>query len=399
MKYIVVVGDGMADYGLPELGNKTPLQAARKPNIDLIAKNGVCGFVKTVPDNLEPGSDIANMSILGYNPLKYYSGRGPFEALSRGIELGKGEIAFRCNLVTVDEGVMVDYSAGHIKTEEAESAIQRLNEMMSPEGVKFYPGVSYRHIMVIKETVLGSDASKLKCIPPHDISGKPISPNLPSGKGSKILIKLMRKSADILRDADINSVRLDLRENPANMIWLWGAGKLPEIPPFKEKFGLNAGIISAVDLLKGIGKALGMDVINVPGATGYYDTDYEAKADYSLKALSVNDLVFVHIEAPDEAGHNGNLREKIKAIENIDEKVVKKILGHFDGREDYRILFLCDHATPLPLKTHTRDPVPFCICGNGIKKDGFVSYDEECCKSPTLKFEKGYRLMDYFIKH
>ncbi|MBN2191139.1 MAG: cofactor-independent phosphoglycerate mutase [Candidatus Aureabacteria bacterium] len=399
MKYIVVVGDGMADYGLPELEGKTPLCVARKPNIDLIAENGVCGYLKTVPARLEPGSDIANMSILGYNPLKYYSGRGPFEALSRGIELRKGEIAFRCNLVTVDEGLMVDYSAGHIKTEEARSVIKRLNEKMSSEGVRFYPGVSYRHIMIISEETLGSDAAKLKCIPPHDISGKPILPNLPSGKGSKVLTKLMQKSAEILHDTDINSVRLDLRENPANMIWLWGAGKLPEIPSFKKKFGLDAAIISAVDLLKGIGKALGMDVIDVPGATGYYDTDYAAKAEYALNALSGNDLVFIHIEAPDEAGHNGDLREKIKAIENIDEKIVKRIMGYFSGNSDYRILFLCDHATPVSLKTHTRDPVPFCMSGRGIKKDGFASYDEQCCKSPTLKFEAGYRLMDYFIKH
>ncbi len=399
MKYIVVVGDGMADYGLSELEGKTPLCAARKPNIDLIAENGLCGCLKTVPGRLEPGSDIANMSILGYNPLKYYSGRGPFEALSRGIELRKGEIAFRCNLVTVDEGLMVDYSAGHIKTEEARSVIERLNEKMCSEGVRFYPGVSYRHIMVIGEEALGADGAKLKCIPPHDISGKPISANLPAGKGSKVLIKLMRKSADILHDTDINSVRLDLRENPANMIWLWGAGKLPEIPLFKEKFGLDAAIISAVDLLKGIGKALGMDVIDVPGATGYYDTDYEAKAEYALNALSKNDLVFIHVEAPDEAGHNGDLREKIRAIENIDEKIVKKISEHFSEASDYRILFLCDHATPISLKTHTRDPVPFCMSGKGIKKDAFTSYDEQCCKSPTLKFEAGYRLMDYFIKH
>ena len=398
MKYAVIVGDGMSDYGVEELGGKTPLQVAKKPNIDRIAREGLCGSVKTIPNSLEPGSDIANMSILGYDPRKYYTGRGPFEALSKNIKLKKDEIAFRCNLTTVDNGIMADYSAGHIKTKEAKIIIEHLNKKLGRKGLRFCAGVSYRHLLIVSKDVLGSDAKHLKCVPPHDISGKPIEPNLPLGKGSGFLKKLMRESVDVLKDSDINSVRVDLRENPANMIWLWGAGKLPRIPLFKEKFALSGAIISAVDLLKGIGKALGMDVIDVPGATGYYDTNYEGKASYAIKALSEKDLLFIHIEAPDEAGHNGDVREKIKAIENIDKKIVKPVYDYLVKQGDFRMLFLCDHATPVSLKTHTRDLVPFCMCGSGIDACGCEKYEEKCCESPCRKFEAGHKLMEYFVE-
>lgn len=394
MKYAVLVGDGMADYPIKELDGLTPLEKSRTPNMDWIAKNGSGGKAVTVPRRMKPGSDIANLSILGVDPKEYYSGRGPLEAASMGIDLSPDEVAFRCNLVTVNGGVMDDYSAGHVPNNESEVLMDILNKELGREYIKFYHGVSYRNLMVIKDSLLEDGRSALRCVPPHDISGKKIKGYLPKGKGSSKLRELMEKSVSILKKHEINQVKLDLKENPANMIWLWGQGKKPSFPSFKEKFGVTSGIISAVGLLKGIGKCLGMEVIDVPGATGYYDTDYNAKAQYAIGALARLDLIFVHVEAPDEAGHNGDLRNKIIAIENFDEKVVGPILEWLKGQGEYKILILPDHPTPLRLRTHVSDPVPFAICGKDTAQDKMEMFTEKQSKKGSFGSVLGSKLME-----
>jgi len=394
MKYAVLIGDGMADRPVAMLAKRTPLEASRTTNMDWIAAQGAGGRALNIPKGMEPGSDVANLSALGYNPAQYYCGRAPFEAASQGIELAEDEVAFRCNLVTVFSDTMEDYSAGHIKSEESVQLMAFLNQELAQEGIKFYPGVSYRNLLIIKEHFLEDGRGKLTCIPPHDISGKKIKKYLPRGKGADKLKELMRRSAEILNRHEINKVKLDLKENPANMIWLWGYGKRPRIPSFQEKYGLRAGIISAVDLLKGIGKCLGMEVVNVPGATGYYDTDYSAKADYAIKTLAGLDLMYVHVEAPDEAGHNGDLRNKILAIERFDEKVVGPVLNWLREQGDYRILVLPDHPTPLKLRTHTADPVPFALCGKGIAVDQLTKFTEKEALKGSYGVLNGDTLME-----
>ena len=397
MKYIVLVGDGMADYPIKELGDRTPLEVARTPNMDFIARHGRLGRIKTIPDKMSPASDVANISILGYDPEKYYTGRGPLEAANLGIELEEDDVAFRCNLVTVSGDTLVDYSAGHISSKEAAILIKFIDQNLGTNRIKFYPGVSYRHLMLVRK---GTDEhlDEPQCKPPHDISGQSISKNLPKGDGADILIKLMEDSRRILEKHEINQVRIDLKENPANMLWLWGGGRKPALPKFSERYGLTGSVISAVDLIKGLGKILGLQLINVPGATGYYDTDYEGKAKAALRSLEDKDFVFVHVEAPDEAGHNGNLREKILAIERFDQLVVGTILKAFKRKKNFRILVLPDHATPISVKTHTSDIVPFGIFGKGIVGRGFLNYSEKEAEKSDLYFEKGYELMEYFIK-
>ncbi|MDD5196428.1 MAG: cofactor-independent phosphoglycerate mutase [Candidatus Omnitrophica bacterium] len=397
MKYIVLVCDGMSDYPLQELGERTPLEAAKTPNLDFIAKHGRLGRVKTVPAGFIPGSDVAQMSIFGYDPKKYYSGRGPLEAANLGVELEDDDVAFRCNLVTTSADALTDYSAGHISTKEAAILIKFIDQRLGTNRIKFYPGVSYRHLMVIKRGA-EEHLEALHCLAPHDITGKNIAKNLPKGDGADILIKLMEESRNILVKHEINTVRIDLKENPANMIWLWGQGKKPAMPKFNDKYNLTGSVISAVDLIKGIGRLLGLEVINVPGATGYYDTDYKAKARAAVKLLEKDDFVFVHVEAADEAGHNGDLREKIIAIERFDQLVLGTILKAFKGKRNSRILVLPDHATPVALKTHTADPVPFGMFGQDIIARGFLNYSEKEAQKSDLYFDKGYELMDYFIK-
>src|SRR3989338_7885692 len=278
MKYIVLVGDGMADYPIRELGEKTPLEVAKIPNMNYRAKNGKVGLIHTIPKDFSPASDVANLSILGYDPIKYYSGRGPLEAANMGIVLGPDDIAFRCNVVTIDQEKMVDYSAGHISSEEASTLIKFLDKNLGSDKVRFYPGVSYRHLMVVRDKPLREALLKIKCFPPHDIMGLRIKEHLTKGEGSEFLIKLMEDSKPLLAGHEINRVRIDLKENPANMIWLWGQGVETDMPKFKDKFGVEGSVISAVDLIKGIGKIVGLNVIDIPGATGYYDTNYQGKA-------------------------------------------------------------------------------------------------------------------------
>ncbi len=397
MKYILLVGDGMADYPIDDLGKRTPLEAAKTPNMDFLVKNGSLGRVKTIPAGLSPASDVANMSILGYDPRKYYSGRGPLEAANLGVTLSADDVAFRCNLITAQGDILADYSAGHIKSKEAAQLINFLNDNLGSDRICFYPGVGYRHLMVVKEGAK-DNLESISCKPPHDITGQSIKKNVPKGKGAELLISLMQDSVPILESHEINHVRLDLKENPANMIWLWGQGKKPAMPLFKDKYGVEGSVISAVDLLNGLGKILGLDVIKVPGATGYYDTDYEGKAKAALKSLAYKDFVFVHVEAPDEAGHNGDLREKILAIERFDQMVVGTIVQGLAHRDDVRILVLPDHATPVSVKTHTSEPVCFALFGNDVTRNGFQSYCEKEADSSKLFFEHGFELMEFFMR-
>lgn len=395
-KFIVLVGDGMADYPIEELGMRTPLEVARTPNMDFLAKNGRLGLAKTIPERMTPASDVANLSILGYDPRKYYCGRAPLEAANLGIELEDDDVAFRCNLVTAENDTLLDYSAGHIKSGEAEKLIKFIDQKLGTQKMRFYPGVSYRHILLIKR---GSELmlENLKCRPPHDITGQSITKNLPKGENADVIIKLMRDSRDILPEHEINQVRLDLKENPANMIWLWGQGKKPDMPKFTDKFGLSGSVISAVDLIKGLGKILGLNAINVPGATGYYDTNYEGKARAGIKSLEKNDFVFVHVEAPDEAGHNGDLREKLTAIERFDQFIVGAFLKYCRKNADARLLVLPDHATPVSLKTHVHGAIPFAIFGKDIPKSGALAYNEKEAEKSGLNFKNGYQLMEYLI--
>jgi 2,3-bisphosphoglycerate-independent phosphoglycerate mutase len=387
----------MADYPIKELNQRTPLEAARTPNMDYIAKNGTLGRIKTIPEKMSSASDVANLSIIGYDPKKYYTGRGPLEAINLGVELEIDDVAFRCNLITASSDTLVDYSAGHISSEEAGILIKFIDDKLGTDRIKFYPGISYRHLMLVKKG--GREhLDTLKCTAPHDITGQSLSKNLPRGDGADILIKIMEESRTLLEKHEINQVRLDLKENPANMLWLWGQGKKPSIPKFADRYGLSGSVISAVDLIKGLGKILGLGVINVPGATGYYDTNYEGKANAALESLANNDFVFVHVEAPDEAGHNADLREKITAIERFDQLVVGRILNAFRDRNDFRLLVLPDHPTPISVRTHTQEPVIFGMYGKDVTPEGFQSYCEKEAEKSKLYFDRGYELMEYFIR-
>lgn len=396
MKYIVLVPDGMADEPIEQLAQKTPLEVADTPNMDYIVQHGLLARARTIPSNLSPASDVANLSILGYDPHKYYSGRAPLEAAYMGVELPEGSLAFRCNLVTVSDGNMADYSAGHISSKEAAILIAELNKAFGSSEIRFYPGVSYRHLMVLKNDALEELAASI-CTPPHDILGQPIKKYLPRGRQAQYLTDLIERSKDVLGPHEINRVRVDLGENPANMIWLWGQGGKPAMPLFKDKFGLTGSVISAVDLIKGIGKLIGLDVINVEGATGYYDTNYSGKAQAALDALKKKDFVFVHVEATDEAGHNGDLRMKIATIERFDKLVVGPILEAYRDRQDFRLLVLPDHATPVNLRRHTADEICVAMMGYGIAKNGFSHFSEADAKKSDVFFE-GHQLMDVFLR-
>jgi 2,3-bisphosphoglycerate-independent phosphoglycerate mutase len=350
VKVLVVLGDGMADEPLPELGGRTPLEYARTPNFDRIAREGACGMLRTIPEGFEAGSDIANLSILGYDPKRYYTGRGPLEAASMGVPLGEKDIAYRCNLVTVTDGVMEDFSAGHIPSSEGGPLVRTL--AMGVEGVSLHAGISYRNLMVVPG---GKGA---ETTPPHDIVGEQIEPHLPRGGDAPRLIRAMERSRDLLRDHPVNRDRISRGLRPATMIWPWSGGRRPDLPPFRDLHGLSGAMISAVDLLNGIARLAGMEVIRVPGATGYLDTDYGAKARYAKKALERFDFLYLHVEAPDEAGHMGSAEEKVRAIERVD-GMVGTIMETFRGI----IAVLPDHPTPVRVKTHTPDPVPFAVRG------------------------------------
>lgn len=404
MKYAIVIADGMADHPQPELENKTPLEAARTPYADEVARSGLLGVAQTVPKGFTPGSDITTMCLLGYEPQKYYPGRAPLEAANLGIELGPEDWVFRCNLVTVRDGIMEDFSAGHVSTREASVLLGYLNDRLFddfnlPGGAtaRFFAGKSYRNIMLYKSASGGLNMGA-SCMPPHDVVGQPIRKNLPRGKGSQVLIELMEKSHPLLKQHGINLKRLSEKKEPANMIWLWGQGQKPKMPTFKEKYGLASGAaISAVDLIKGLARLLGWEVIEVPGATGYIDTDYAAKGRYAVEALKGHDLVLVHVEAPDEASHMGNVKEKIKAIENIDASIVGPMLQALKSKGEYRLLFLCDHYTVTQIRTHSAEPVPFAMCGSGLGPASGLAITEANALKTKLHLKKGHELMGLFL--
>jgi 2,3-bisphosphoglycerate-independent phosphoglycerate mutase len=391
MKYVVLVGDGMADRPIDALGGRTPLQVAHIPHMDQLAEAGRCGLAKTVPEGMPPGSDVANLSIFGYPPQRYYSGRAPLEAAAMGIQLAEGEIAFRCNLVTVRDGVMEDYSAGHISSEEGKELIRALRPLMP--GQRLYAGVSYRNLLVLKA------GGKAICTPPHDISGQPIRDHLPRGEDFRLLIQLMEAALPVLDSHPVNQRRLAEGKRPANMIWLWGQGAAPAMPRFRERCGLEGAVISAVDLLKGIGVYAGLEVVNVPGATGTIDTDYLGKVEAGLRALQRLDLIYLHVEAPDEAAHEGDLDQKVMAIELFDRMVVGPVLQGL-GRwgEEWRVLMLPDHATPLSMRTHSPDPVPFVMAGKGIEPDGVRRFSEEAVRGGAFGLVEGAELVKIMIK-
>ncbi len=395
MKYVILVPDGAADYPVDRYGNLTPLEAAHTPNMDFLAREGLTGTAVTVPEGMTPGSDVANCSILGYDPRKYYSGRGPLEAVSMGVPLGREDVAFRCNLVTEGEGRLLDYCAGHITTEEASQLVASLREKLEDEYTAFYNGVSYRHLMVLK----GLQHLEDRCLPPHDMVGEKIDDILPVGPGAQRLRALIRMSRRMLAGHSVNSWREERGLQPANMIWPWGQGRLSSMPTIAEKYGLAGAIVTAVDLLKGLGKQAGMEVIEVPGATGYYDTDYSAKARYALESLGRIDLVYVHVEAPDEAGHAGDWEAKVKALEEFDAKIAGAFLDEsVRTGEDFAFLLMPDHYTPLAVRTHVADPVPFAIYYPHAVPDQGRSFSEKGAAYGSFTSVPAWQLLDLLIE-
>jgi len=402
IKYVVILGDGMPDYPLPELGGKTPLQYAQTPQMDSLVQRGETGMVVTVPDQMPAGSDVANLSVFGYDPLRYYTGRSPIEAVAMGIQLDGTDVAFRCNLVTLSDDTpfakkkMLDYSADEISTPEAVQLIQEISNQLGSAAHGFYPGISYRHAMIWRNSL-----EELNCdlTPPHDIFNQEIGAYLPSGRSGRVILDLMIRSSAILPGHPVNRARLEKGLKPANSIWLWGQGKRPYLDKFMDKYGLNGSVISAVDLIKGLGICAGLTAETVPGATGNITTDFSGKARRALDVLhGGKDFVYVHVEAPDEAGHRGELETKIRAIEEIDEKVVKEIIAGLQDFPDFKVMVLSDHPTPLSLRTHTREAVPFVICHKGADLSNPGGEFSEPFAAGGLFFEKGYELMDYFIQ-
>ena len=397
MKYIIIHGDGMADWPCDELGGKTPLQAAHKPNMDRIASCGELGLVATIPAGMPPGSDVGTMSMLGYDPARYHTGRAPIEAASMGIELDPYDVVFRMNLVSLKPDgtgamIMDDFTSGHISSAESGKIVADISRALSGDGIEFHNGVSYRHLMVWRGGINGT-----KLTPPHDITGKPTTSHLPAGPGADRLAKIMRDAAEILRDHPVNRARRDGGKPEATSIWFWGQGKKPAVPTLKDRFGVEGSVISAVDLVNGLGRLAGLNVITVPGATGFLDTDYAAKGRYGLESLKERDFLILHIEAPDEAGHMGRADLKTEALERIDELILGPMLQELPSLGDFRLLLMPDHATPSKLKTHTPDPVPFALVdGESLHEDRGVTrrYTEAEAKQAGVVVTAGYRLID-----
>ncbi len=402
MKYVVLLCDGMADTRNEALGGKTPMEKACKPFMDKLAKSAEVGMCRTVADGLKPGSDVANLSVMGYDPMVCYTGRSPLEAASIGIDLKDTDVTLRCNLVTLSEEenfedrTMVDYCAGDISTKEAAEIIETVEEKLGNEIYKFYSGVSYRHCLVVDKgtTDLG------EMTPPHDISGRVIGEYLSDSENAAPLIDLMKKSYEILKDHPVNIARIEKGLRPANSIWLWGEGTKPQVQNFEKKNGVKGCVVSAVDLLKGIGKCAGMLTPEVEGATGYLDTNFEGKTNAGIDALKQGyDLIYLHFEAPDECGHRGEVENKVKAIEYIDERALKLCLDYFEeSGEDYRILIMPDHPTPLDIKTHSRNPVPYMIYDSRKDFGGVERFTEESAEKTGLFIEHGPSVMDRLLE-
>ncbi len=391
MKYCVLIIDGAAGLPLPERGGKTCLELAQTPNLDAMAGEGVVGLVRTVPPGMEPSSACACMSVLGYDPRVYYRGRSAIEAKAMNIPIGEGEVVFRCNLVAIRGGQMWSYSAGYISTGEAEELIAALNEKLGDDDVRFYPGVSYRHILKLK----GHEAAlSANCTPPHDIPDKPVDKFMPRGEGSDILRDLMGRSEAVLRYHPVNEKRRSRGDIPATTIWLfWGSGRLPEMPRFEEVYGLSAALTSGVDLLKGLAKMVGMEVLDIDGVTDGLDNDFAAQAEGAVKALEEHDLAVIHIEAPDEAAHAGSIDDKIEAIHRIDKEVVSRLRS----AGNLRLLIMPDHPTPIKSRTHSPEPVPFLLWGEGFNPNGAKNFSEIEAKGTGLFIEDGYKIMGKLV--
>lgn len=402
MKYLVMLCDGMADYPVEALGEKTPLEAAETPVMDKLAQTAEVGLVKTVADGMKPGSDVANLSVLGYDPKVYYTGRSPLEAGSIGIDMKKTDVSLRCNLVTLtDEPVyedktILDYCADDISTAEADILIKFLAEKLNNDEFSFYSGVSYRHCLIWENGTL--DIGTMT--PPHDITGKPIRDYVPKHKNAAKLYELMKKSYDLLKDHPVNKARAEKGLRPANSIWLWGEGVRANLDPFKEKYGLNASMISAVDLLKGIGKFSDMAVVDVEGATGYIDTNFEGKAKAAIDEFKRGqDFVYIHVEAPDECGHRNEMDNKVKSIGLIDKLILGPVVEELRKMGEFKVLVTPDHPTPLSLKTHTNDAVPFLIYDSRTEKNGVKDgFSEKTAKEAGLYIEKGFTMMKKFVE-
>jgi 2,3-bisphosphoglycerate-independent phosphoglycerate mutase len=396
VKYVIIHGDGMADWPCDELGGKTPLEAARKPNMDMIATRGTLGLVATIPEGMPSGSDVGTMTMLGYDPKRYHTGRAPIEAASQGIEMGPRDVVFRMNLVSLVEqngaAVMNDFTSGHISSEEGAAIVADLRRELSGDGIEFFNGVSYRHLMVWRDGI-----RETRLTPPHDITGKPVDGHLPQGEGADRLLTLMQRSQAILREHPVNRARRAAGKTEATSAWFWGQGTRPAVPTLRERFGVAGSVISAVDLVNGLGRLAGLDLIKVPGATGFLDTDYSAKARYGLKSLAEKDFLLLHIEAPDEAGHMGRPDLKVEALERIDELILGPMLAGLDAMGDFRILLQPDHATPSKLKTHSGEPVPFAILSNRSLKNAAANsrrYTEADAKTAGVRVDSGYRLIE-----
>lgn len=403
MKYLVLLGDGMADWPLAEYGNRTPLEVASTPAMDRVAQLGVLGAFCPIPEGLPPGSDVGNLSLFGYDPRKTFGGRAPIEAARQGLTLAENQVAFRCNLVTLADGAMQDFTAGHISTEEAARIIPTLNETLGKEfPVSFHTGVSYRHILLVTADAAPSveDLVLLECTPPHDIIGQAWLAHLPRGAAADFIGGLMARSQEMLPSHPVNAARRGSGKPPVTSIWLWGQGKAPAIEPYSTKFGLRGAVISAVDLVKGIGVLAGFDVIDVPGATGWIDTNYAGKIEAALDALDTHDFVYVHVEAPDEAAHQGRADLKIQAIEDFDAKVVAPGLAYVEAHsEECRLLVAPDHFTTIATKTHAGGPAPFAMCGAGIaaQSPGLV-YSEKDALASGIMAPEGHALVERFIQ-
>jgi 2,3-bisphosphoglycerate-independent phosphoglycerate mutase len=389
MKYVVLIIDGAAGRPLPKYGNQTTLELAKTPNLDKLARSGTLGLTCNVPEGMEPSSAIACMSIMGYDPRLYYKGRSAIEALSMGIKINPGETVFRCNTVTMQDGKMKDYSAGHITTPESSALIKTLDQKLGDNGSQFFAGVSYRHILKIKGH---PEAVGAECTPPHDIPGQAVAGFLPKGPGSALLNDFMRRSEAILQEHPVNQSRIARGELPATTIWLfWPSGEVAELPPFQKKYGVKGCMISGVDLLRGIAQMAGLEVIKVPGVTDGLDNDYVAQANGTLQALDNHDLVVVHVEAPDEAGHSGLADEKIAAIERTDKEIVSRLLSY--SGDQLSLMVLPDHPTPVDIQTHTPDQVPFLLWGPGIKPNGARRLTENEAGSTQYQVKIGHQIM------
>ncbi|MFW6044917.1 MAG: cofactor-independent phosphoglycerate mutase [Planctomycetota bacterium] len=393
-KYCIVIPDGAADYPVPELDDRTPLEVSRIPNIDRATAEGILGQVRTVPRRMDPGSDVAIMSVVGYDPHHYYTGRAPLEAVDMGVDLSEQQWGFRCNFITTDGSTLQDFCAGHISTEEAAELIDALNEELGNEHVSFHTGTGYRHLMVYES----SSNLDLTTNPPHQVMGESLVDIFPEGRGRTELIELMRASRDVLEGHDVNAVRRDIGKNPANMIWLWGEGRRPAMESFEERYGYHGAAISAVNLVRGIARLVGWDIIQVPGITGYTDTDYAAKGRYAVDALDNYDIVLVHVEAPDEASHEQSPRGKVKAIEQVDEKIVGPIMAACEDFDEARMLVMPDHITSVEQGIHRRGLVPMVMWGEGINAGMESHFDERRAAETDIIWEEGHELMRSFLR-